>query len=56
MFPQSRQGGHCAWLWEIAHGAELTAEDLDEHFTELARSNPMFRTLATLTGFARAVS
>src|SRR5262245_17737899 len=52
-FPGSPRGGHAAWLWEVAQGAELTPQDLDEHFTELGRSIPMFRNVATLAGFAR---
>jgi len=53
MFPPSPRGRHFAWLWKVAHGVELTADDLDAHFAELARANPMFRNVATLTGFAR---
>jgi methyltransferase (TIGR00027 family) len=53
MFPPSPQGGHCAWLWDVAHGADVTEGDLDEHFTELARSFPIFRNVSTLTAWAR---
>jgi methyltransferase (TIGR00027 family) len=53
MFPPSQQGAHCAWLWDIAHGADVTEGDLDEHFTEVARSFPIFRNVSTLMAWAR---
>jgi hypothetical protein len=54
MFPESPHGRHFAWLWELtrAGGSGLSAEDLGEHFSELAQSFPFVDT-AALKGFAQ---